>query len=55
MLPYAMPILEERLVKEEASERPESCEEVRLQLIDVRHLPTSCSRAQQFMKSLSLE
>jgi hypothetical protein len=36
MLPYVMPVLEERLVKKEGCEVPEACEEVRLQLIDVR-------------------
>lgn len=39
MLPYAMPILEERLVKDEGCDRREKCEEVRLLLIDVRLLP----------------
>lgn len=36
MLPYVMPILEERLVKEEGCDRREPCEEVRQQLINVR-------------------
>lgn len=36
MLPYVMPVLEERLVKEDGCDRRENCEEVRLQLIDVR-------------------
>jgi hypothetical protein len=39
VLPYAMPVLEERLYRDDNCKRAEPSEEVRLQLINVRMLP----------------